>query len=112
MSPNKIENLIPEQEALIPVYREKWRQIALSSKPIDREKAAEAIKSAYIAIGYKQPRILFFDSPSAAIETIVHNSDLKRERGNKLGSQLRRHLDIQLWSHITSLSNGCVTANS
>ena len=102
MSQTKIENLIPEQEALIPVYREKWRQIALSSKPIDREKAAEAIKSAYIAIGYKQPRILFFDSPSAAIETIVHNSDLKRERGNKLGSQLRRHLDIQLWSQLKS----------
>ncbi|MFN6512933.1 MAG: hypothetical protein RMY29_000355 [Nostoc sp. CreGUA01] len=39
-----IEKLTPEQEALIPVYREKWRAIALSTERIDREKAAEAVK--------------------------------------------------------------------
>jgi hypothetical protein len=27
----EIDSLPPEQEALIPVYREKWRMIALSS---------------------------------------------------------------------------------
>ncbi|MEH1856315.1 MAG: DUF6745 domain-containing protein [Nostoc sp.] len=61
-----IEKLTPEQEALIPVYREKWRAIALSTERIDREKAAEAVKAAYVAIDYEQPEIFFQDSPYAA----------------------------------------------
>ncbi|MGV0105057.1 DUF6745 domain-containing protein [Nostoc sp. DSM 114160] len=61
-----IEKLTPEQEALIPVYREKWRAIALSTERIDKEKAAEIVKAAYIAIDYEQPEILFHDSPYAA----------------------------------------------
>jgi hypothetical protein len=48
-----IEKLTPEQEALIPVYREKWRKIAFSIEPIDRQKAAEAVKAAYITKGNK-----------------------------------------------------------
>ncbi|MEW5856259.1 MAG: hypothetical protein AB1861_02560 [Cyanobacteriota bacterium] len=40
MSQIKIDKLTP-QEALIPVYRQKWRAIALSTEPIDRQKAAE-----------------------------------------------------------------------
>ncbi|MEG4588509.1 hypothetical protein QUA54_25305 [Microcoleus sp. MOSTC5] len=36
---NAIYRLTQEQEALIPVYREKWRAIALSTEPIDRQKA-------------------------------------------------------------------------
>lgn len=60
-----IEKLTPEQEALIPVYREKWRSIALSTEPIDRKKAAEAVKAAYKLIGKQEPEIIFFDSPYA-----------------------------------------------
>lgn len=30
-----IESLTPEQEALIPVYRKKWRRIAFSTETID-----------------------------------------------------------------------------
>ena len=46
-----IEKLTPEQEALIPVYRQKWRAIALSTERIDREKAAEVVKAAYVFVG-------------------------------------------------------------
>ncbi|MBD1921069.1 hypothetical protein H6F77_08195 [Microcoleus sp. FACHB-831] len=46
-----ITELTPEQEALIPVYREKWREMAiayrfataLSTEPIARQKAKEAL---------------------------------------------------------------------
>lgn len=58
-----IEKLTPEQEALISVYREKWRAIALSTERIDKEKAAEVVKAAYTAIGKQQPEIIFCDSP-------------------------------------------------
>lgn len=37
MSQIKIDKLTP-QEALIPVYRETWKAIALSTEPIDRQK--------------------------------------------------------------------------
>jgi len=66
-----IENLTPEQEALIPVYREKWRAIALSTERIDREKAAEVVKAAYTAIGKQQPEIIFCDSPYAGLTKIL-----------------------------------------
>jgi hypothetical protein len=65
-----IEKLTPEQEALIPVYREKWRAIALSTERIDREKAAEVVKAAYTAIGKQQPEIIFCDSPHAGLKII------------------------------------------
>ncbi|MBD2186304.1 hypothetical protein H6S82_29490 [Planktothrix sp. FACHB-1355] len=63
MSKSKITELTPEQEALIPVYVEKWRKIAIYTEPIDREKAAEAIDAAYAAIGLYKPRLMFYDSP-------------------------------------------------
>ncbi|MEP0793021.1 hypothetical protein NDI44_00495 [Trichocoleus sp. DQ-A3] len=65
MSQEKIEKLTPEQEALIPVYREKWRDIAYSTEPIDREKAAKAVKAVYILIELSEQEILFYDSPYA-----------------------------------------------
>lgn len=65
-----IEKLTPEQEALIPVYREKWRAIALSTERIDKEKAAEAVKVVYTAFGVQEPEIIFCDSPYAAFSKI------------------------------------------
>lgn len=65
-----IEQLTPQQKALIPVYREKWRKIALSTEPIEREKAAESVRFAYAALGYKEPQIIICDSPRAAFDRI------------------------------------------
>ncbi|MGL5875518.1 MAG: DUF6745 domain-containing protein [Xenococcaceae cyanobacterium] len=67
MSQIKIDKLTPEQEALIPVYREKWRKIALSTERIDRDKAAEAVKAVYAAIELEEPEIIFFESPNLAL---------------------------------------------
>jgi hypothetical protein len=65
-----IEQLTAQQQALIPVYREKWRKIALSTEPIDREKAVESVRFAYAALGYKEPQIIICDSPRAAFDRI------------------------------------------
>jgi len=72
MSQEKIEKLTPEQEALIPVYREKWRKIALSTEPIDKEKAAEAVKAVYDLIDWQQPEFIFCCSPYNALKTIFN----------------------------------------
>ena len=50
-----ISELTFEQEALILVYRDKWLKIALLTERIDREKAAEAVKTAYTAIRKQEP---------------------------------------------------------
>lgn len=58
-----IEKLKPQQEALIQVYRDKWRRIALSTEPINHEKATEAVKAVYEVVGLPKPKIIFCDSP-------------------------------------------------
>ncbi|MBE9076089.1 hypothetical protein IQ241_02065 [Romeria aff. gracilis LEGE 07310] len=40
--------LTEEQEALLPMYRDKWRAIQISTEPIDQDKVSEAIKAAYV----------------------------------------------------------------
>ena len=98
-----IEKLTPEQEALIPVYREKWRAIALSTERIDREKAAEAVKAAYIAIdfGYEEPEIFFQDSPYAACKWMLKRLspeflDNYLNEPNSIGSLFSAHFFQEL----------------
>lgn len=90
---SKIEKLTLEQEALIPVYREKWRAIALSTEPIDRQKAKEAVFAAYAAIGKPEPKVLFCDSPQAVPKILT--SLLKRQLG-KFEWLLKTYSDSQL----------------
>ena len=87
MSERQIAILTPEQEALIPVYQEKWQAIALSTEPINRQKAEAAIKAAYGIMGKRAPQIRFCSSPYEASllkleseETIVNK--MEKERGN------------------------------
>ncbi|CBN57009.1 MULTISPECIES: DUF6745 domain-containing protein [Kamptonema] len=77
-----IDKLTPEQEALIPVYREKWRAIALSTEPIDREKAADAVKAAYALLDVKPPEFIFSSSPYEPLNAILNDeeSELKYQR--------------------------------
>lgn len=62
--------LTPEQEALIPVYREKWISIVLSTDPIDCKKAERAIEAAYAAINKDKPVIIYCSSPFAALRDL------------------------------------------
>jgi len=57
MSQTKVKKQTPEQAALIPVYREKWRARSLSTGPINRSQAEETIPVAYAIIGKKVPEV-------------------------------------------------------
>lgn len=71
MTQEVIKSLTPEQEALFPVYREKWRNIGLSTEPVDLEKAKQAAILAYECAGLPAPTQFFLvDSPVAAIKFI------------------------------------------
>ncbi|MEH2467490.1 hypothetical protein [Nostoc sp.] len=100
-----IEKLTPEQEALIPVYRQKWRAIALSTERIDKEKAAEAVKAAYVAIDfdYEEPEIFFQDSPYAACNWMLKRLfpefiESYLNEPNSLGSLFSAHFFQELLS--------------
>lgn len=101
MSETFIEKLTSEQESLIPVYQEKWRGIALSTERIDRQKAKEAVRAAYTPIGLKEPEIIFFDSPYAALNTVIR-SPLRSQLGSQLPSQMELTLESQLGSQLES----------
>jgi hypothetical protein len=99
-----IEKLTPEQEALIAVYREKWRKIALSTERIDREKAAEAVTSVYKILGFDEPEIVFFDSPYAALKEFsqqLEKSVFKQET-YKIEQKLIYPLKKYIYSQIPS----------
>ncbi len=60
----KIEKLTPEQEANLPVVRDRWLEIGLSTESADRQKAEKDIKAAYVVAGLDEPStILWARSP-------------------------------------------------
>ena len=103
MSQTKLKKLTPAQEALIPVYQDKWRAIALSTGPIDRSQAAETIKAAYALIGKKAPEVVFCDRPYEAADIIASQMDNPRSllRG-QFEAKLRSELEKQLRSYLRS----------
>jgi hypothetical protein len=107
MSQTKVKKLTPEQAALIPVYRQKWRARSLSTGPINRSQAEETVKSAYSAIGLKAPEIIFVDRPYEAADLILSrvdnpSSELRSQFERKLRSQLEKQLRGYLGSQLES----------
>jgi len=88
----QIDQLTPEQEALIPVYLDKWRKIAFSTESITQEQAAISVKAAYAAISIEQPRIIFCDSPFLGLTPHIlwlgSSTPLARQLGEILGDEL------------------------
>lgn len=64
----EIRFLTPEQEALIPEYQEKWKRISLTTQPIEKVRAAAAIKGVYAVMGKPEPNVVFCSSPRAALD--------------------------------------------
>ncbi|MEH1970354.1 MAG: DUF6745 domain-containing protein [Nostoc sp.] len=91
-----IEKLTPEQEALIPVYRDKWRAIALSTERINREKATEAVKAAYVTIGFEEPEIIFCDSPYVGIKIVIQK-------------QLKHRLNTEFYKQLYKFKNELIS---
>jgi hypothetical protein len=116
MSQTKLAKLTPEQEALIPVYREKWRAIALATDPIDNQTLSQAVTSSYVAIGKAEPEVLIFDSPPQALNAI-NNQDLHlwfhlvKELNQALASQLDKQLSLALWGQLRIKLEGQLRIN-
>jgi hypothetical protein len=68
---SKIEKLTPEQEALMPVYRDRWLEIGLSTAPTDKDKIPSAVAAVYTNAGREPPKeIAYVPSPNAALDLL------------------------------------------
>lgn len=65
-----IESLTPAQEARLTEYMAEKDRIIRNTSPINREKAEPIINQLYTSHNRPTPRILYFDSPIQAIETL------------------------------------------
>lgn len=75
----RVEGLTPAQQALLPIYKDKWMRIIGARKTIDRDRAQSGIHTAYAEVGLAPPKIQFFDSPAAAnvwLETRAQGNSL------------------------------------
>lgn len=71
MTDKKIEKLTPEQEAMFPVYVERWTKIGMSTEPVDFWQAKAAALLAYDKAGLPHPtRFFTAKSPMDAIRLI------------------------------------------
>lgn len=77
-----INKLTPEKKALIPFYLERWRNIVLSSEPIDRNKAVEIVEYMYSLVGIKTPKIIFCNSPYTAINQMLLDANQEHLQKN------------------------------
>lgn len=97
----KYMNLSLEQKALIPMFTEKWLNIAFSEQNIDRDRAKKIIIAAYSWFGYSEPKILFFkniDSIASNIQPLLEekianlNYEAKEPIFLKIGNKLEKPL--------------------
>ena len=78
-----IEQLTPEQEALIPTYRDKWIAIGKSCEPADFEACKKFAQMAYEAAGEKCPdKFYLVDSPIAAATLELELNNKEKTPGN------------------------------
>ena len=103
MARAKITTLTPEQEAQIPVWREAWRAIGLSSERIVPDEARSAIRELYASAGMAAPKAIFVaQSPMQALlmRAVIQalgGGQLWGQLGDQLGGQLRDQLYQAVW---------------
>jgi hypothetical protein len=87
-----VTTLTEEQEAKLPIYRDKWRSLELLTASIDREKATAAIEAAYLASNYPQPDLLFFSSPMATIKNFLAVENFKTYLGRNIHTKFSKRV--------------------
>ena len=99
----KKDPLAPSQRQLIPAYRQKWRNIALSTDPIDRKRAREAIVLAYELLDLPQPDIVFCESPYSAYKI------LQRQPKQEVNRYFQQQRNIQQQEKLIKVFDNPIT---
>lgn len=89
-------DLTPELEALIPVKREEWAKVGLSTEPADRERAECGLKMAYKEAGLEPTkRIIWVDSPLVGCLAAIM---LNTRRMLSVDYSVREQIWSKIWS--------------
>ena len=102
----EIHTLTAEQDARLKAEVVDWLDCGRSVIPLDRERAADAIRALYAAVGNPTPPVLFFSSPAACIlaRQLLHATARRGEKRDdprhhplvqQVHSQLRDQLNAQ-----------------
>jgi hypothetical protein len=86
-----LERLTPAQERLLPVVREEWLQVALSTQPADRAMAEHGVRLVYQAAGLAAPRtVIWVGSPRAGCvaAAMLDEQQVKGRYWGQLGEQV------------------------
>ncbi|MFB2975530.1 leucine-rich repeat domain-containing protein [Microseira sp. BLCC-F43] len=97
LGPNPISDL-----SIARSHEEKWH--TLSQKPIDPQKAKEAIKSAYAVIGKAEPEMIFCSSPYAGIPLLQACENLGEPLADELSQSTSKLLNPELWDSLSRLT--------
>lgn len=65
----QITHLTPEQEAYLPIFRDKWLALGRSTEPSDRARSERGVRSIYAVQDMRYPAddVVWVDSPKAAL---------------------------------------------
>ena len=107
----QISRLTPEQDAVIPLYQQKWQQNLLETKAIDAQKAIAAIHKIYALMGLKQPEVRFFASPNQIKHELINQPPevVSQELGSpvfkppfsfEILNSLQKQIEPQLWQQL------------
>jgi hypothetical protein len=113
-----ITKLSDEQEALLPIYRDKWLQIGLSTERCDREACTEICQRLYKHIlKRKRPMVVFMDSPLSAflascafifdldqmrslVDDQNHYSPIRTNLSSQVVNQVGFNTGHQVWNQV------------
>ena len=91
-----IESLTKSQKALLPVYAETWKKIALESKHVDRPLAERLLNEAYTKAGLIPPkRILWFSSKE---EMLLYAACIKRNTKHPAFASVSDSVWASVWA--------------
>ncbi|PPT06409.1 hypothetical protein CKA32_003145 [Geitlerinema sp. FC II] len=86
-----MEVLTSEQAARIPEFQEKWKNVYLSTEPLDRDRAEASIKELYRLMKQPDPEIVFCQSPREVLNYLeITLSTEEREKSTSRSVNLDR----------------------
>jgi hypothetical protein len=109
----KIEQLTPAEQALIPIVQDEWLKIGLATGPADREAVQAAITDAYRMVGHAPPSIwIWLGSPWAgcigawlldelvAVPDFSPRYNMSEWEQQQVEDQVRDQLGHQTWLQV------------
>ena len=112
-NPDRIDQLTERQLAMLPVVRDYWLRVGLSTDRCDRPAAQVAVADAYGVTGLAAPEAyVWLDSPiQGAIAAAQVRAQVRDQVRDQVGAQVRAQVwdqvRDQVWDQVYRCSYGC-----